>query len=269
MTETNKVNPLAGAAMAIAQRFGMGSASVEPSAQDEPTGRVHDEPAPDDQVAPPEVAERISAMPGTVEYVAALAAPIAKELAALAELAATQQKARLPYAIRVGAEFLRAKEVVKADEGDWKATLSVMCGCGHLNISQRTAYDWMLLAQPEYLELSQSSANVKEALEKIAVKREADKTKRKSPNPKPKATNPVVVIELETDEEVQARIEAANAAGLGLAEVIDTDLQDAFAEHDAEKVVKVFRTGTVFGGRAWRPSALRQIARGLDDLADE
>jgi hypothetical protein len=46
MTETNKVNPLAGAAMAIVQRFGMGPAGAEPSAQDEP-GRVHDEPAAD------------------------------------------------------------------------------------------------------------------------------------------------------------------------------------------------------------------------------
>jgi hypothetical protein len=205
MSETNKVNPLAGAAMAFAQRLGMGSQPAEPTtsndepghddqvsaagepASDEPTERAHDEHAGEDDPEP--VSETDSQDEpdrheddetndgGPVDYLASLEAPIAKALAEMATADATHEKGRLPYAIKVGMAFLAAKASVVVSGGSWTDMQARICE--DLDFKPRTANNYMLLAQ--HADLSHSCASIIDALREIAKLLEAKGKKRKSP----------------------------------------------------------------------------------------
>jgi hypothetical protein len=132
----------------------------------------------------------------TVDFYRRIEAPIVSAIAEMAAADAAHDQGRLPYAIKVGAAFNAAKEVLKN-------TKVVRCGgavtnagvshwvevfCKDLKFSVRSAHDYMLLAR--YPDVSQSSASIADALEKIAAQREAEGKKRKSPankkTPKPK-----------------------------------------------------------------------------------
>jgi hypothetical protein len=193
MTETNKVNPLAGAAMAIAQRFMPGPAQAAESAEpptsnDEPgqveTDNVGPSPAGEDDPEP-DVGETDSqdepgrhqddATNDDADYLTSLEAPIAKALAEMATADAAHEKGRLPYAIKVGMAFLDAKASVVRSGGSWTDMQARICE--DLGCKSRTANNYMLLAQ--HADLSHSCASIIDALREIAKLLEAKGVRRK------------------------------------------------------------------------------------------
>jgi hypothetical protein len=95
---------------------------------------------------------------------------------------------RLPHAIKVGEAFLAAKNIVVNDhiktntgrkDDNWSAWLSRICK--RQKISIRTAHDYMLLARNA--DVSQRAASVRDALEQIGARREAEGKKRAAPAP--------------------------------------------------------------------------------------
>jgi hypothetical protein len=177
MTETNKAKMLAEKEMAIAQRLGVGSQpvgesaeptaasasndepghddqvpatdSVEPSAQDEPTGRAHDEHAPDDQViAPVSIEQQIRGVLAEI----AVAESRQKELKVQADAAYKEHvgglhkeereldRTILTKSYEVGAKLKAFKE--KVGHGNFKKSVKPTFGKSH-----RWAVDYMELAE--------------------------------------------------------------------------------------------------------------------------
>jgi hypothetical protein len=291
MTVTNKVNPLAGAAMAIVQRLGMGSAaeSVEPSAQDEP-GRAHDEPAADEQVS--EEAQQDDDTEtnddAPTDYLTSLEVPIAKALAEMATADAAHEKGRLPYAIRVGMEFLAAKASVVVSGGNWTAMQAKICE--DLDFKPRTASNYMLLAQ--HADLSHSCASIIDALRKITELLEAKGKGRKKPakkKPPVKSTGArsrpcpdlTEMISTAAPDEVRVALSDWDPADKReLRRGLDQELGDGPVyeceppPYSAEVYDEIFRERKVdnavrlFLLFEWEPAKLREVGQQLLDAAD-
>jgi hypothetical protein len=106
----------------------------------------------------------------------------------------------------------------------------------------------MLLAR--YHDISQRAASIRDALAQIDKHLTTNGKKRKRPTKSaaPTPTEP----SLQDDD------------GKGdTADVDPTKLQAAFTEHSPDKVI------TVFQDTRWKPADLREIARGLEELADK
>jgi hypothetical protein len=147
MTETNKVNPLAGTVMAIAQQFGIGTKPVadsgEPSAQDEP-GRVHDEPgaaAGTALVPVSSAAERINAAHAEIVAAEAQRKTAQDQANALSREVRALDKSILQKHYEIGAMLIRQKEAVK--HGEWGEWLKANCP----HVPWRRANEYMELAR--------------------------------------------------------------------------------------------------------------------------
>ena len=128
-----------------------------------------------------------------------------------------------------------AKEGIKTNTGkkddDWSNWLSRICK--RQKVSVRTARDYMLLARNA--ELSQRAASVRDALEQIGAKREAQGKKRAAPAAKLK--------------------KSAAAASPDLTELLRNvgpdELRDALR------------------AAGWEPAALRELRHYLDEMLDK
>ena len=117
--------------------------------------------------------------------------------------------------------------------------------CEDLGFSVRTAHDYMRLAEPEYRDLSQSSASIAQALKKIAAKRKADGTKRNSPKPK---TKPARAVE---DDDQPPGNEPAAAA---------PDLTEHLRNVGPDEVLVALKDAD------WSRDDLRQLRQGIDEM---
>ena len=161
-----------------------------------------------------------------------LEGPIVAALAAM-------EAGRLPHAIKVGEAFLAAKNIVVKDGiktntgrkgNNWSNLLLRICK--RQKISVRTAHDYMLLARNS--ELSQRAASVRDALEQIAAKREAEGKKRAAP---------------------PAKSTKSAGASQDLTELLRNvgpdELRDALRAAD------------------WEPAALRELRDRIDEMLDK
>ena len=117
--------------------------------------------------------------------------------------------------------------------------------CERQRIKPRSAYDYMLLADPKYRDLSQSSASIAQALKKIAAKRKADGTKRNSPKPK---TKPARAVE---DDDQPPGNEPAAAA---------PDLTEHLRNVGPDEVLVALKDAD------WSRDDLRQLRQGIDEM---
>jgi hypothetical protein len=222
-------------------------------------------PAVDDGVAPTDTALVSGTEPAeqewartSAEYMAQLEAPIAQALTYLrdmtakaqAELEETQrvlESSLVPFAVQVGAAFLATKETVKKHGGDWKVMLPAICE--RQRIKPRSAYDYMLLADPKYRDLSQSSASIAQALRKIAAKRKAEGTQRKSPKPRAKT------VQSKTEVEHQDNDQPPNNDGSAA-----PDLTEHLRNVGPDEVLVALEDAD------WSRDDLRQLRRGIDEM---
>jgi hypothetical protein len=156
----------------------------------------------------------------------------------------------VPYVIRIGDTFLAAKETVKKHGGDWKVMQVAICE--DLGFSVRTAHDYMRLAEPEYRDLSQSSASIADALKKIAAKRKADGTKRKSPKPRSKPAHSKAAPEDERQHDDQPSNNEPLAAA--------PDLTEHLRNVGPDEVLVALKDAD------WSRDDLRQLRRGIDEM---
>jgi hypothetical protein len=141
---------------------------------------------------------------------------------------------RLPHAIKVGEAFLAAKNIVVKDgrkDDNWSAWLSRICK--RQKISVRTAHDYMLLARNA--DVSQRAASVRDALEQIGARREAEGKKRAAPAAK-------------------SRKSAAAAS---------PDLTELLRNVGPDEVRDALRAA------GWEPAALRELRHYLDEILDK
>jgi len=168
----------------------------------------------------------------SIDYLNRLEGPIVAALAAM-------EAGRLPHAIKVGEAFLAAKNIVVKDGiktntgrkgNSWSNLLSRICK--RQKISVRTAHDYMLLARNP--DVSQRAASVRDALEQIAAKREAEGKKRVAP---------------------RAKSTTSAAASPDLTELLRNvgpdELRDALRAAD------------------WEPAALRALRDYIDEMLDK
>ena len=169
----------------------------------------------------------------SIDYLNRLEGPIVKALAAM-------EAGRLPHAIKVGEAFLAAKNIVVKDpiktntgrNGDnWSNWLSRICK--RQKISIRTAHDYMLLARNA--DVSQRAASVRDALEQIAAKREAEGKKRAAPAARSR--------------------KSAAAASPALTELLRNVGPDEV--RDALRAA------------GWEPAALRELRHYIDEILDK
>ena len=168
----------------------------------------------------------------SIDFFNRLEEPIVEALAAM-------EAGRLPYAIKVGEAFLAAKNIVVKDgittntgrkDDNWSAWLSRICK--RQKFSVRTAHDYMLLARNA--DVSQRAASVRDALQQIGARREAEGKKRAAP---------------------AAKSRKSAAASPDLTELLRNvgpdEVRDALRAAD------------------WEPAALRELRDYIDEMLDK
>jgi hypothetical protein len=190
--------------------------------------------------------------PGMTEEIVA---PVRAAYDEMWEFQARAVKEILPYAIKLGAELIEAKEKVSKElEVNWehwvKENLASM-------LSYRSVNDYMLLAQHQ--DISQHAASIRDALKQIAAKREAEGKKRKSPNKPPTPSAPSVAASAEPKGEAQS----SEAPPLAPEPTMSVPDLKGVLECDPDKVLVALVEAK------WDVAALRKLADNIQRLTNQ